>query len=228
MRRTDRLFELIQMFRDGRLKLGRDLAEHLGVSLRTLYRDIETLVASGIPIEGERGVGYILREPIFLPPLNLSHIELEALQFGMELAKRSSDSELNAAANSLLQKVHAVLPANQQGTNRRWPMSIYSDNIASDVEQLPTLRKAIADRCKLCLKYRSLAGIKSQRVIRPLQVEFWGQVWTCTAWCELRGDFRAFRVDHIEDISMLDEHFSLEPGKTIKDYLRLMDCEEPD
>ncbi|NKB51850.1 MAG: WYL domain-containing protein [Rhizobiaceae bacterium] len=226
MRRTDRLFELIQIFRDGRLKLGRELAEQLGVSLRTLYRDIETLVASGIPIEGERGVGYILREPIFLPPLNLSHIELEALQFGMELAKRSSDSELNSAANSLLQKVHAVLPANQQGVNRRWPMSVYSDNIAADIEHLPILRKAIAGRRKLDLRYRSLANVLSRRVIRPLQVEFWGQVWTCTAWCEARCDFRAFRVDHIEEVRLLDEQFPLEQGKRLEDYLRLIDCEE--
>ena len=226
MRRTDRLFELIQIFRDGRLKLGRDLAEQLGVSLRTLYRDIDTLVASGIPIEGERGVGYILREPIFLPPLNLSHIELEALQFGMELAKRSSDQELNAAANSLLQKVNAVLPANQQGTDRRWPMSVYSDNLASYVEHLPVLREAIANRRKLDLRYRSLAGAESQRVIRPLQVEFWGQVWTCTAWCEARDDFRAFRVDHIESVVPLDEYFTSERGKRLEDYLHLIDCEE--
>ena len=226
MRRTDRLFELIQIFRDGRLKLGRDLAEQLGVSLRTLYRDIDTLVASGIPIEGERGVGYILREPIFLPPLNLSHIELEALQFGMELAKRSSDQELNAAANSLLQKVNAVLPANQQGTDRRWPMSVYSDNLAADVEHLPVLREAIANRRKLDLCYRSLAGAESRRVIRPLQVEFWGQVWTCTAWCEARDDFRAFRVDHIETVTPLDEHFSPEQGKRLEDYLQMIDCGE--
>ncbi|MEP1209637.1 MAG: YafY family protein [Rhizobiaceae bacterium] len=220
MRRTDRLFELIQIFRDGRLKLGRDLAEHLGVSLRTLYRDIETLVASGIPIEGERGVGYILRQPIFLPPLNLSHVELEALQFGMELAKRSSDSELNEAANSLLQKVHAVLPANQQGASRRWPMSVYSDNIAADLECLPLLRKAIAARTKLSLDYQSLAGALSTRIIRPLQVEFWGQVWTCTAWCEMRQDFRAFRVDRIENLNLLDEDFVPEKGRQLEDYLR--------
>lgn len=219
MRRTDRLFELIQIFRDGRLKLGRDLAEQLGVSLRTLYRDIDTLVASGIPIEGERGVGYILREPIFLPPLNLSHIELEALQFGMELAKRSSDSELNAAADALLQKVQAVLPANQQGAQRRWPMSVYSTNLASDVETLPVLRRAIAKRRKLDLCYKSLDGIVSQRVIRPLQIEFWGQVWTCTAWCEERNDFRVFRVDLIESVSLLDTTFALEPGKRLEDYL---------
>ena len=228
MRRTDRLFELIQIFRDGRLKLGRDLAEQLGVSLRTLYRDIETLVASGIPIEGERGVGYILREPIFLPPLNLSHIELEALQFGMELAKRSSDTELNAAANSLLEKVHAVLPANQQGTNRRWPMSVYSTNLAADVQHLPVLREAIANRRKVDLHYNSLAGVTSRRVIRPLQVEFWGQVWTCTAWCEAREDFRVFRVDHIEMVGLLDADFTPEKGKRLEDYLLTIEAKKQD
>ena len=228
MRRTDRLFELIQIFRDGRLKLGRDLAEQLGVSLRTLYRDIETLVASGIPIEGERGVGYILREPIFLPPLNLSHIELEALQFGMELAKRSSDKELNAAANSLLQKVHAVLPANKQGTNRRWPMSVYSTNLAADVQHLPVLREAIANRRKVDLHYNSLAGVTSSRVVRPLQVEFWGQVWTCTAWCEARKDFRVFRVDHIEMVSLLDAAFEHEKGKRLEDYLLTIEAKKQD
>lgn len=227
MRRTDRLFELIQIFRDGRLKLGRDLAARLGVSLRTLYRDIDTLVASGIPIEGERGVGYILREPIFLPPLNLSHIELEALEFAMELARRSADAELSAAADNLRHKIHAVLPANQQhaGT-RRWPMTVYSADLSAAVGHLPVLRRAVAARTKVKLTYHRLDGATSSRTIRPLQVEFWGHVWTCTAWCESRHDFRVFRIDRIVHAETTDEKFQPEAGKRLVDYLKIIDESE--
>ena len=102
MRRTDRLFEIIQIISDGRLHLAREIAETLEVSVRTIYRDIETLVASGVPVEGERGVGYLLREPIHLPPLTLTAEELEALHFGMAVAKQSAEPALQKAAASLL------------------------------------------------------------------------------------------------------------------------------
>lgn len=116
MRRTDRLFELLQLFRDGRTRRGRELAQKLEVSLRTIYRDIDTLVASGAPIEGELGVGYLLRAPIFLPLLTLTETELEALHLGVALVERSGDASLADAAMRPRAKIDAVLP---QGTPRR-------------------------------------------------------------------------------------------------------------
>ena len=100
MRRTDRLFELIQLLRDGRLHRGKDLAERLGVSLRTLYRDMDTLTVSGIPVEGERGLGYMMTAPITLPPLNLTLTELEALHLGLAVVSKAADEELQRAAAS--------------------------------------------------------------------------------------------------------------------------------
>ena len=114
MRRTDRLFELIQILRDGRLHRGSDMAERLGVSLRTIYRDMDTLIASGIPVEGERGLGYMMTAPITLPPLNLTLTELEALHLGLAVVNKAADDELKTAAKSLSDKVDAVLPEERQ------------------------------------------------------------------------------------------------------------------
>lgn len=111
MRLTDRLFELVQIMRDGRLRTAADLAERVGVSVRTLYRDIDTLTASGVPIEGERGRSYICRDRVTLPPLNVTADELDALRLAVSLVARTGDAELGAAARSLAGKVKAVLPA---------------------------------------------------------------------------------------------------------------------
>lgn len=226
MRRTDRLFELVQLFRGGRLRTGRALAERLGVSLRTIYRDIETLIASGIPIEGERGVGYLLREPIFLPPLTLSHGELEALHLGVALVRQSADSELVAAASALMEKIDAVLPSDRPRFGHDWGVAVYGPTVEdATLVALATLRQAIGRRECLSLVYRSLADRTTERVIRPLQVEYWGRVWTCTAWCELRHDFRVFRVDRIGRCAPTGAQFRAEPGKTLADYIKRVEAE---
>ncbi|OUS07441.1 transcriptional regulator [Rhodobacterales bacterium 52_120_T64] len=219
MRRTDRLFEIIQMFRGGRLILGRDIAERLEVSLRTIYRDIETLVASGVPIEGERGVGYILREPIFLPPLTLTTTELEALHLGMEVVLNVPDAELATGARQLLDKINAVLPGQLQNRSHLQNLSVYTNEVKAPLEHLATLRQAIRQKHILDISYQALSGQKTQRQIRPLNVEYWGHVWTCTAWCEKRSDFRAFRIDRILAAEQTGRAFQAEAGRTYADYL---------
>ncbi|MEM9684865.1 MAG: YafY family protein [Pseudomonadota bacterium] len=224
MRRTDRLFELLQLFRGGRLRRGIDLADRLGVSLRTVYRDIETLIGSGVPIEGERGIGYILREPIFLPPLSLSPVELEALHLGMAMVEKSSDGELADAAKNLLIKVDSVLPSDRPRTGHPWGFAVYNaDNPPDQFAMLTILRPAVRERNKVAISYTRLDGPRSKRTIRPLQVEYWGQVWTCTAWCELRQDFRVFRVDRIAECRPTGDRFSVEPGKRLADYFDQLD-----
>ncbi len=143
MRRTDRLFELIQLFRGGRLQRGRDLAEKLGVSVRTIYRDIDTLVASGVAIEGERGVGYILRQPIFLPPLNLTCLELEALHLGISMVQKAADEELSGAGHDLLAKIDAVLPGDRPRSTHNWGVAIYGNALKDSLQFMPVLRRAI-------------------------------------------------------------------------------------
>lgn len=221
MRRTDRLFELIQLFRGGRLQRGRDLAGKLGVSLRTIYRDIDTLVASGVAIEGERGVGYILRQPIFLPPLNLTCLELEALHLGISMVQKTADEEVSGAGRDLLAKIDAVLPGDRPRSNHNWGVAIYVDALKVSLQFMPMLRQAINLHRKIYMDYESLTQECSTRTIQPLQLEFWGNVWTCTAWCEMREDFRVFRVDRIVRCKLTDQKFGGDASKSLTTYLNL-------
>ncbi|APG46467.1 helix-turn-helix transcriptional regulator [Phaeobacter porticola] len=219
MRRTDRLFDIIQILRDGKLHRAQDMAERLEVSTRTIYRDMDTLVASGVPVEGARGVGYMVREAITLPPLTLTTEELEALNLGMAIVAEAADPDLKAAAESLAAKVDAVLPEGTIAEADAWKFAVYPfADVARGFAQMPTLRAAIKARQKLQLIYRSIDDRRTERVIRPLHMEYWGRVWTLTAWCETRDDFRVFRVDLIEHAKPLPELFVDEPGKRLSDY----------
>lgn len=230
MRRTDRLFEILQLFRSGRLLLGREIAARLEVSLRTVYRDIESLIASGVPIEGERGVGYVLREPIFLPPMTLTLEELRALHLGVEVVRQTGDAELAGAAERLVGKIGAVLPSDRRALRPLQDITVYASIAAAPCGQLGALRRAVAERRVVEIGYRSPDGTMTGRRIRPLQTEYWGRVWTCPAWCELRDAFRVFRVDRVEACAETDDTFALEPGRTYADYLatlRLKDDRAP-
>ncbi|MDP5216609.1 YafY family protein [Ruegeria sp. 2205SS24-7] len=220
MRRTDRLFDIIQILRDGKLHRAQDIAERLEVSVRTIYRDMDTLAASGIPVEGERGVGYMVREAITLPPLTLTAEELEALNLGMAIVAEAADPGLRAAAESLADKVDAVLPTEVISEADTWKFAVYPfADAARGFAHMAPLRAAIKSRQKLDLHYRRIDGTLTHRKIRPLHMEYWGRVWTLTAWCEARDDFRVFRVDLIEDLTPLPELFVDEPGKRLSDYV---------
>ena len=219
MRRSDRFFEIIQIIRDGRLHRAGDIAEKLEVSLRTIYRDMETLMASGIPIEGERGLGYLLREPIALPPVSLSYTELEALHLGMAIVAQSTDDEMRDASHSLLNKINQVTPDTSKPIVE-WGFGVYlPENAQLGFRHMAKIRKAIHEKMKLAIEYKALDGAISKRTIWPLQIEFWGQVWTCTGWCESRGAFRVFRIDRIEECQELEEKFQDVLGRRLMDYL---------
>lgn len=220
MQRSERLAEIVEIVRDGRLHLARDIADALDVSVRTVYRDIDTLVASGVPIDGERGVGYLLREPVFLPPMALSLTELEALSLGMAIVQQTADEELQAAAGAVMNKVgeHA---SNRRKAPKSWGFGIYAFERAQEgFRHMPLIRRAIREGLKLRINYRSLDDRHSTRVIRPLQIEYWGRVWTCSAWCEHRNSFRAFRIDRMQCCEPTGKVFQPEAGKTIEDYLK--------
>jgi predicted DNA-binding transcriptional regulator YafY len=224
MRRTDRLFELIQILRDGRLHRGKDLAERLEISLRTLYRDMDTLIASGIPVEGERGLGYMMTAPITLPPLNLTLTELEALHLGLAVVSKAADEELQRAAKSLSDKVDAVLPEDRAAPATGWGFAVYPfAEAARGFVHMAPLRAAIRSRRKIDITYNTPDQPETRRRVRPLQMEYWGRVWTLTSWCELRNDFRVFRVDRIRTLDVSFDTFEEEPGKTLGDYLAQMD-----
>ncbi|TDK43022.1 helix-turn-helix transcriptional regulator [Antarcticimicrobium luteum] len=219
MRRTDRLFDIIQILRDGKLHRAQDIADRLEVSVRTIYRDMDTLAASGIPVEGERGLGYMVREAITLPPLTLTAEELEALNLGVAIVGEAADPELKAAAQSLADKIDAVLPVATVAEADAWKFAVYPfADAARGLSHMAVLRSAIKGRQKLHLAYRRIDGTLTHRTVRPLHMEYWGRVWTLTAWCEMRDDFRVFRIDLIEGASALPELFVDEPGKTLADY----------
>ena len=219
MRRTDRLFDILQILRDGQLHRAQDIADRLGVSLRTIYRDMDTLAASGIPVGGERGVGYILREAITLPPLTLTAEELEALNLGIAIVSGAADPGLKAAAAALGDKIDAVLAVQGVAEADAWKFAVHPfADAARGFSDMPALRAAIKGRQKLRLRYRGGDGTLTDRVVRPLHMEYWNRVWTLTAWCEMRADFRVFRVDLIETATPLPELFVDEPGRTFADY----------
>lgn len=222
MRRTDRLFDLIQILRDGRLHRAADLAGRVGVSVRTLWRDMATLIASGLPIEGERGVGYILRAPSSLPPLMLAPGELEALRSGLRLVAAGEDAALARAARGLAAKIAAALP--MPGGDEEDNLFTYTGTAPDRAPaHVPLLREAIAARERLTLAYVGLNGAQSHRDVRPLALDLQARVWTLTAYCEAKSAFRSFRLDRIVSVAATGEIFADEPGKRLKDFKALGD-----
>lgn len=217
MRRNDRLFELIQILRDGRLHRAAELAERLGVSVRTIWRDTGALMASGLPLEGERGVGYILRAPTTLPPMILTSAEMEALRLGMRLVAAGEDATLARGARSLAAKIAAVLPSPPE-TEADDLFVFTGDEATRAAPHMPMLRHAIRARERLSITYIDVTGPESHREIRPLLLDLAGRVWTLAAWCETRGGFRSFRLDRITAIQETGEHFPLEPGRELADF----------
>jgi predicted DNA-binding transcriptional regulator YafY len=216
MRRTDRLFDVIQILRDGRLHRASEMAERLGVSTRTIWRDVNTLMASGLPVEGERGVGYILRAPITLPPMILSALELDALREGLRLATTSPDAALARAARALAKRVAAVTPAPRADPEALFAFPEKSDNRAP--KHLPILRRAIKTRERVTISYIDPRGFESHTDICPLALDREGRVATLAAYSEARGAFRAFRLDRVIAVALTGERFNLGPGQTLAAY----------
>jgi predicted DNA-binding transcriptional regulator YafY len=217
MRRTDRLFDLIQILRDGRLHRASEMAARLQVSVRTVWRDMATLMASGLPVEGERGVGYVLRAPIALPPMTLTAQELEALRRGLRQVAEGADPGLARAARGLAAKIASVAPTTAfPGDDDLFVFT--GEGAERAAPHLPVLRRAIRGRERLTITYIDPAGRESHRDIRPLQLELCGRVRTLAAFCEARGDFRSFRIDRITAIRETGETFPDEPGRRLADY----------
>jgi predicted DNA-binding transcriptional regulator YafY len=220
MPRKDRLFELIQILRDGLLHRAEDLAARLNVSQRTIYRDMDRLIASGVPVQGARGVGYKITAQITLPPLNLTVDELEALHLGLAVANEVGDAELKAAAVRLSAKIDAVLPQGGRMPEGGWGFSVYPFADSSNAFHLmPVIRDAVRSRSKLSIRYESGGENKASVIVWPLNLEYWGNVWSCTTWCEHSQDFKVYRVDKIVRMKTLDEAFPQSTGKRYEDYL---------
>jgi len=220
MRRADRLFLVIHALRGRRSALpAHRLADTLGVSLRTVYRDVADLQLSGVPIEGEAGVGYVLRKGADIPPLMFNADELEALVVGTRFVRAFGGTRLGAGAKAALLKIEAVLPPELRARSER--SRIYAPEVArlENSGLIDRLHDAIETRHVLRLEYRDQEAQVTAREIEPLCLAFWGGSWTIGAWCRLREDFRSFRPDRIAAIDETGEIFADDPARGIEAYL---------
>lgn len=207
MKRKERLAKLTALLRSGTEHQGADLAKAMGVSLRTLYRDMDTLAAHGVSVQGTRGRGYKVTPAIDLPPLQLSSLEMEALQLGLAAVSQSSDPDLSRAAQTLGQRLDALLPeASEAPSLTELPMGF---------NHIPTLRQAIRARQKL-----SLLIDGRYRTVRPLALEYWGRLWLLQGWCETTRSFVEIPVSDISDLRVLPGLFVEEQGKTLEEFRR--------
>ncbi|MFI4962583.1 MAG: helix-turn-helix transcriptional regulator [Legionellales bacterium] len=210
MSRTQRLFDLLQLLRQHRYPVsGNHLAEELGVSLRTIYRDILTLQGQGAAIEGEPGLGYVLRPGFMLPPLMFSEEEIEALVLGSRWVAHRTDKKLRLAATQVLAKISAVLPEDLRRQLEFSGLLIGPSKtiIEQNDEQEALIRQAIRREHKLQMTYLDVKGEESQRTIWPMALGFFEEVHVMVAWCELREDFRHFRTDRIVTLIPLETRY---------------------
>jgi predicted DNA-binding transcriptional regulator YafY len=225
MRPADRLFQIVQLIRGRRLTTARWLAERLELSERTIYRDIAQLQAQGVPIEGEAGVGYRLGRGFDLPPLMFTLEEARALAAAVQLAQQWLDPEMAASSEAALSRVRSVLPVGVREQTRRSHVVVPASGLSEMVRSsMQLVRHASQTKHKVRVKYRDANESRSERVLRPLALFYWGKVWTLAAWCEARGGFRNFRVDRMETVQWLDERFEHEDGKSLDDFMALEEC----
>lgn len=209
MSRAARLLDLLQLLRRHRRPVsGQTLAASLGISLRTLYRDIATLQAQGADIRGEAGLGYVLEPGFVLPPLMLAPEEIEALVLGMRFVEKRGDDSLRQAASETLAKIAAVLPPALRSRLSATPLLVgpgpkAGPRIVSD----ETLRQAIAAEWRVKILYRDAAGETGERIIWPFALGYFETVRMVVAWCETRADFRHFRSDRLLAFTPLQERY---------------------
>lgn len=220
-RRADRLFQIVQILRGRRLTTAALLAERLGVSARTVYRDIRDLSLSGVPIEGEAGSGYRLLSGFDLPPLMLTNRESEALIVAIRLLKTWGGESLSKELESAQEKVLAILP--EESRRKAEQTRIYAPDIALQPHSrsgFDVIHQAISSQQVLALHYRDEAGQLSWREVLPLGLFFWGEHWLLAAWCERRNDYRCFRLDRCLTITLTGRRFSESAERSLADFLR--------
>lgn len=219
MRRADRLFQILQYLRGGRLMTAAMLAEKLEVTPRTIYRDIAHLVGSGVPIDGEAGVGYLMRDGFDLPPLMFTQDEIVALVAGARILQSWGGTRMAAAAQEALVKIDTVLPPDLR--RRSGQVTIHAIGVPRTEnawrDHIDRFEAAAENHVEIAMTYRDEAGERTTRTVRPLGVWFWGKVWTAICWCTLRQDFRMFRLDRVETLAE-GTRFPVVAGQTLKDF----------
>jgi predicted DNA-binding transcriptional regulator YafY len=223
MRRADRLFEIIQILRGAQRPItAATLADRLEMTTRTVYRDIAALQAQRVPIEGAPGIGYVLRRGFDLPQLMFTAEEIDAIVVGAALVRRIRDPRLQQAADSVLAKVTVVVPDTLRSQLAAAPYYV-SDGSAPTVTgiDLAEARRAIRETRKMRIVYFDKQGRSTRRTIWPLAMAYYVDVTLIGAWCELRSDYRHFRVDRVAEAQLLDERFPADSGRLMAEWLAL-------
>ncbi len=226
-RRADRLSQIVQILRGRRLTTAALLSERLGVSPRTIYRDIQDLSVSGVPIEGEAGVGYRLMEGFHLPPLMLTPAESEALIAATRVLRTWGGALLSSELESAQEKLLAILP--EESRRRAEQSRIFAPDFGDRgfcKQRFDEVHRAIARQEVLTLHYADEAGQLSQRDVQPLGLFYWGELWLLVAWCERREDYRSFRLDRCLSLNPTGRRFAERADRSLNDFLRKVRCED--
>lgn len=222
MSRAVRLLDLVQLLRRRRHPVSGDvLARELGISLRTLYRDIASLQAQGAPIEGEPGLGYVLRPGFTLPPLMFNDDEVEALMLGSHWVAENGDPRLAQAAMDVIAKVAAVLPSDRRAQFET-PSLLIVTRSKEQLNMMAPIRDAIRRERKLTIDYRDAGSAATHRTIWPFAVGFFEEARIVVAWCELRTDYRHFRIDRIGGLAETDTRYPKRRAVMLKEWRKQM------
>ncbi len=229
MSRAERLLDLIQILRRYRQPVsGQTLADELGISIRTLYRDIASLQAQGAAIDGEAGIGYILRPGFMLPPLMFSDEEIEALVLGSRWVAKRGDVRLGAAAKNALAKIIAVLPPELRDDADNSSLVVGSgEPLSAGENELPTIRQAIRAERKINVDYADEKGRQTKRMIWPFALAYFDRVRVIAAWCELRKDVRHFRVDRISALEVTETRYPRRRQVLVSEWRKTFDMPPP-
>lgn len=220
MKRVERLFQLMRLMRDGRVLTSEYLSKKLGVSIRTIYRDIGDLVESGVPIDGQSGVGFLLRDERELPTVIFTEDELQALALGAEMVRVWSDRGLGDACEAAMHKLERVLPRNLKARIHLNDIEVHGVQMSEDdSDKLKIIRVSLKAGEKLALSYPTAEDVVTQRIIRPLWLSCRSGVWSVGAWCELRGELCTFQADRIVGVQRTTELIDQTAGSGRHDYL---------
>lgn len=221
MRRADRLFQIVHLLRNQPVTTGARLAGDLGVSKRTIYRDIQDLQRSGVPIRGEAGVGYALDKRFDLPPMTFSGVELEGLALGARIVAAWGDPELAAAVGSAMNRIEAVLPSPLRKVLLETPL--FAPDFPRQAVMArggAVIRRAISEHRLLQFDYNRADGERTERRVRALGLFFWGDKWTLATWCEMRHDYRSFRPDRMSRVRLLEATFDVRGDINLSGFVR--------
>lgn len=206
MRRGDRLFEIIEILRRSKTPIsGQSIGDALGVTKRTIYRDVAALIAQGVPINGEAGVGYVLEPGFHMPPLMLTLDEIEAAMLGALWVRTRAEPELALAAEKLITKLETVAPTRYRTSFLEPTVSVAPVARPEEVLGAAEIRSAIRRRKKIALVYSDNSNQKTRRVIWPILLGYRDTSRILAAWCELRAGFRYFRTERINEAEVLDD-----------------------